>query len=63
MAVLPLEDPLEARSGAGLLVRPLSPLLMRELALAHRTAEPHEAAVDGVLQTLKGFSVITRLAR
>lgn len=63
VAVLPLEDPLEARSGAGLQVRPLSPLLMRELALAHRTAEPHEAAVAGVLQTLKGFTAITRLAR
>jgi DNA-binding transcriptional LysR family regulator len=63
VAVLPLEDPLEARSGAGLQVRPLSPLLMRELALAHRTAEPHEATVDGVLQSFKGFSAITRFAR
>ena len=63
VAVLPLEHPDEARPGKGMQVRPLSPPLLRELALAWRTTPPHEAAVAGVLRTLQGFSGKTRFAR
>lgn len=64
VALLPLEHPDDARPGHGMQVRRLSPPLMRELALAHRTTSPtQDAALAGVLQVLKGFVSTTRLVR
>ncbi len=55
VAVLPLEHPDDARSGEGMQVRPLSPPLVRHLALAHRATQPQEVAVVSVLRTLGKF--------
>lgn len=64
VAVLPLEHPDDAQPVNGMQVRPLSPPLMRELALAYRTrAQSQDVALAGVLQMLKSFARTTRMPR
>lgn len=54
-AILPLEDPEDARPGNGMQVRPLTPPLVRQVALAYRATQTQEAAIAGVLKTLGEF--------
>jgi len=54
-ALLPLEHPDDVRPGNGIQVRPLSPPLVRQLALAYRATRPQEVTIAGVLRTLGEF--------
>ncbi len=59
-AVLPLEQP-EVMGGdpdnAGLQVRHLDPPLLRQLGLARRASEGHDAAIQSVLTALESFAL------
>lgn len=57
-AVLPLEHPVPDAAQARLQVRPLSPPLVRELALAHAPTERLDAASRHVLDTLRQFGAL-----
>jgi hypothetical protein len=55
-ALLPLEEVEDLQGTPGVQIRPLQPLLMRPMAVAHRHQPPPSPAVEGVLQLLAEFA-------
>ena len=55
-ALLPMEEVEDLQGTPGVQIRPLQPLLMRPMAVAHRHQPPPSPAVEGVLQLLAEFA-------